>query len=312
MKVLVTGGAGFIGSHIADALVAAGHEVTVVDNLSSGKRENVNPKAKLCVADVASPDMARIFSEGKFDAVDHHAAQASVSVSVKEPLLDARVNIMGIINLLQESVRTGVKRFIFASSGGTVYGATDKLPADESLPFAAFSPYGVSKVASELYLKVYALQHGLQYVALRYGNVYGPRQDPHGEAGVVAIFSQKMLGGGNPMIFGDGEYGRDYVYVDDIVRANLAALEKGENEGINIGTGVATTTNRIFEVLREKSGYPRDAEHGPPRAGDLRANYLNAAKARKVLGWTPQVPLELGLERTVAWFRERAQKKGKA
>ncbi len=307
MNVLVTGGAGFIGSHIVDAHVKAGDKVTVVDNLATGKRDNVNSKAHLCVADVSSPEITRIFAEGKFDLVSHHAAQASVSVSVKEPLMDARVNILGMINLLENCLKHRVRKMIFASSGGTVYGAVEKLPADESLPFAAGSPYGVSKVASELYMQVYAAQHGLKCTALRYGNVYGPRQDPFGEAGVIAIFAEKMLGQGKPVIHGDGEYLRDYVYVGDVVRANMLASTKGDGEGINIGTGVATSTNTIFRVLKEATAYPHAEEHGPPRPGDLRANYLANAKAKKVLGWSPEINLEQGLRLTVDWFKGRAK-----
>jgi len=309
MKILVTGGAGFIASHITDAFIAAGHEVTILDNQATAKRENINPKARVAEVDVAdAAAVDGVFAKGKFDLVDHHAAQASVSVSVKEPILDARTNIIGAINLLQSCVRHGVKKFVFASSGGTVYGATDRLPATEELPFAASSPYGVSKVTTELYLRVWREQHGLTFTALRYANVYGPRQDPHGEAGVIAIFSQRMMGGGKPVIFGDGEYLRDYVFVDDVVRANVMALEKGDNEGINIGTGVRTSTNQLFRMMKNLTGYPGPEEHGPARAGDLRDSCLNATKAGKILGWEPKVGMEEGLRRTVEWFRSRVRK----
>jgi len=305
MKILVTGGAGFIGSNIADALVAAGHEVEVVDNLSNGKRENLNPQAVFHQLDITSPELSQIFERGHFDVVCHHAAQASVSVSVKEPAMDARVNILGAINLLENCVKFGVKKFLFASSGGTVYGATERLPAVETLPFDASSPYGVSKVATELYLRVYSSVHGLKYTALRYANVYGPRQDPHGEAGVVAIFSMRMLAGGRPVIFGDGENMRDYVFVGDVVDANLRALNAGDNDCFNIGTGVRVSTNRLFSLMKELTGFKGKDEHGPARAGDLRDSCLDASKAKKVLGWSPKVPFEEGLRTTVNWFKER-------
>jgi UDP-glucose 4-epimerase len=309
MRILVTGGAGFIASHITDAYVAAGHEVTILDNQASAKRENINPKAQVAEVDVSDASAVEgVFGKGRFELVNHHAAQASVSVSVKEPILDARTNIIGAINLLQSCVRHKVGKFVFASSGGTVYGATDRLPATEELPFAASSPYGVSKVTTELYLRVWREQHGLTFTALRYSNVYGPRQDPHGEAGVIAIFSQRMMGGGKPVIFGDGEYLRDYVFVEDIVRANVAALEKGDNEGINIGTGVRTSTNQLFRTMKALTGYPGPEEHGPARAGDLRDSCLDAAKAKRLLGWEPKVGMEEGLRRTVEWFRPRVKK----
>jgi UDP-glucose 4-epimerase len=280
--------------------------VEVVDNLSNGKRENLNPKAVFHQMDITSTEVQQIFERGRYDIVNHHAAQASVSVSVKEPALDARINILGVINLLENCVKHGVKKFIFASSGGTVYGATDKLPAVETLPFDAGSPYGVSKVATELYLRVYSQVHGLKYTALRYANVYGPRQDPHGEAGVVAIFSMRMLASGRPVIFGDGENMRDYVYVGDVVDANLRALAAGDNDFFNIGTGVRVSTNKLFKVMKELTGFKGADEHGPARAGDLRDSCLDASKAGQVLGWAPKVSIESGLRTTVDWFRAKA------
>ncbi len=304
MKILITGGAGFIGSHIADAYISAGHEVTVLDDLSNGRKENLNPKARFVKADVADSAVEKVFTEGQFEVVNHHAAQASVSVSVKDPERDARVNIMGALNLLGNCVRHGVRKFIFASSGGTVYGPTDRLPAVETLPFDAASPYGVSKVATELYLRVFGMVHGLRYTALRYSNVYGPRQDPHGEAGVVAIFSRKMLSGGKPVIFGDGEYLRDYVYVADVADANVKALAMGGDGAFNIGTGVRTSTNRLFRLIKGLAGYAGPEEHGPDRAGDIRDSCLDAGLARRELGWAPRTALEEGLRETVAWFRK--------
>jgi len=307
MKILVTGGAGFIGSNIVDAYVAKGHDVEVVDNLSNGKRENLNPKAVFHHLDITSPELGQIFERGHYDVVCHHAAQASVSVSVKEPALDAQVNILGAINLLENSVKIGVKKFLFASSGGTVYGATEHLPAVETLPFDASSPYGVSKVATELYLRVYSSVHGLKYTALRYANVYGPRQDPHGEAGVVAIFSMRMLSGGKPVIFGDGENMRDYVYVGDVVDANVRALTAGDNDCFNIGSGVRVSTNQLFAEMKELTGYKGNDEHGPARAGDLRDSCLNASKAKRILGWSPKMSFKDGLRQTVEWFRNKAK-----
>ncbi|MEK7767410.1 MAG: NAD-dependent epimerase/dehydratase family protein, partial [bacterium] len=302
MKILVTGGAGFIGSHVADAYVAAGHQVSVLDSLVTGRRENVNSKATLHVHDIQSPEAAALVARERFDLINHHAAQASVPVSVKDPLLDARVNILGLLNLLQAAASSGVKKVVFAQSGGTVYGPTDRLPAEETLPFDAASPYGVSKVASELYLRVYAREHGMKFTALRYANVYGPRQDPHGESGVVAIFSERMLAGGKVVVFGDGEYLRDYVYVGDVVRANVLALEKGDNEGINIGTGKRTSTNELFRTIKALTGYAGPETHGPERAGDLRDSCLAVGKAARVLGWEPRVGIEEGLRQTVEWF----------
>jgi len=303
VKILVTGGAGFIGSHIVDAYVAAGHSVEVVDNLSNGHRENLNPKAVFHELDITTPGLAGIFERGKFDMVNHLAAQASVSISVKDPALDARVNILGAVNLLENCVKTGVRKFIFASSGGTVYGPTDRLPAVETQPFDASSPYGVSKVATELYLRVYSSVHKLKYTALRYSNVYGPRQDPHGEAGVVAIFSRKMLSGGKPVIFGDGLYLRDYVYVGDVVDANVRALERGDNDAFNIGTGTRTSTNEVFAVIKELTGFAGAEEHVPDRPGDLRDSCLDSRKAGEILGWKPRTSLREGLRETVEWFR---------
>ncbi len=304
-KILVTGGAGFIGSHVADGYLKEGHDVTILDNQVGRRRANLNTDVKAVELDITSPELANLFERERFDIVNHHAAQASVPLSVKDPELDARINILGGLNLLQASVRCNVKKFIFASSGGTVYGNTDQLPAVEELPFAANSPYGVSKVATELYLKVYAEQYRLAFTVLRYSNVYGPRQDPHGEAGVVAIFTEKMLAGGTPVINGDGEFFRDYVYVGDVVRANLLALTRCENEAVNIGTGIRTSTTQLFASLKALTGYSGPSKHGPPRPGDLRDSCLAVDKAKRTLGWEPRVPLEEGLQQTVKWFRSR-------
>jgi UDP-glucose 4-epimerase len=308
MKILVTGGAGFIGSHVADAYLAAGHSVAILDWEASRKKQNIPAGVTVYDMDINSPDVAGVFDRERFDIVNHHAAQVSVSLSVREPILDATTNILGILNLLEQCVRCGVKKFIQASSGGTVYGPTTKLPATEDLPFDASSPYGVSKVATELYLRVYRKEKGLQFTALRYSNVYGPRQDAHGEAGVVAIFTEKMLQGVSPVIYGDGEIVRDYTFVGDIARASVLALGSGDGEGINIGTGVKTTTNGLFRHLKRLTGYAGPEKHGPDRPGDLRENYVANVKAKRVLGWEPRIGLEEGLKITVDWFRRKLGK----
>ena len=308
MKILVTGAAGFIGSHVADAYMAAGHSVAIMDWEASKKKQNIPAGATVYDMDINSPDVAGVFERERFDVVNHHAAQVSVSLSVREPKLDATINILGILNLLEQCARYGVGKVIHASSGGTVYGPTTKLPATEELPFDASSPYGVSKVAIELYLRVYGMNKGLKFTALRYSNVYGPRQDAHGEAGVVAIFTGKMLQGASPVIHGDGEIVRDYVFVGDVARASVLALGAGDGEGINIGTGVKTTTNGLFRHLKRLTGYAGPENHGPDRPGDLRENYVANGKAKRVLGWEPRVGLEEGLATTVEWFRRKPGK----
>lgn len=311
MRILVTGGAGFIGSHLVDALVARGHEVIVVDNLTSGHKENLHPAARFYLRDICSPEMEEVFKREKPELVNHHAAQIDVRRSVADPGEDARVNITGLLNLLQNCVRHKVKGVIFASSGGVVYGEPAELPVREEYPKGPLSPYGVSKLASEYYLYCFTRVHGLPYVALRYGNVYGPRQDPHGEAGVVAIFGNKMLQGETPTIYGDGEQLRDYVYVQDVVRANLLAMEKllqdplsSLGKGIdgaayNIGTGKGTSVKELFRLLKKVVGYRGEAAYGPERAGELKRIYLDCGKAREELGWRAEIELEEGLKYTV-------------
>ncbi len=316
MQILVTGGAGFIGSNLVDALVDEGHEVVVVDNLSSGKRENLNPAARFYELDICDPMLEEVFRKEKIDYVNHHAAQIDVRHSVADPVDDARANILGLLNLLENCRKYGVKGVVFASSGGVVYGEPTKLPAAEKFPKGPQSPYGVSKLTSEFYLAYYAGVMNLPYIALRYANVYGPRQDPHGEAGVVAIFGQKMLRGETPVIYGDGEQVRDYVYVGDVVRANLLALKRLQEGGIscgsggcaindfayNIGTGEGTSVNRLFELLKEITGFTGEPEYGPERKGELRKIYLDVGKAKAELGWEPEVELREGLRRTVEYL----------
>jgi UDP-glucose 4-epimerase len=321
MKILVTGGAGFIGSHIVDALLAAGHTPAVLDDLSSGSPANLPADVPLHVGDIADPEaVARAFAAERPEAVCHQAAQMSVSRSVREPAFDARVNVLGLINVLDAAVRHDVGRFVFASSGGVLYGDVTS-PAPETTPAGPVSPYGITKWVGERYLEFYAREHGLAAVALRYSNVYGPRQNPHGEAGVVAIFCKKYLAGEPARINGDGRYLRDYVYGPDVALANLAALtsdaggiRSGSLTSLNIGTGLATDVNELEamvrgamqEVLAERGrteSLPLP-EHGPARSGDLRSNMVDPALAAQRLSWRPTVGLAAGLSRTARWFAE--------
>jgi len=308
MKILITGGAGFIASNICDAYIKAGHKVVVVDNLSSGKKVNLNPKAKFYRVDICDKKKINdIFKKEKPDMVNHHAAQIDVRKSVSDPMFDAGVNIIGTLNLLENSILYKVKKFIFASSGGVMYGECGRiLPTETKIP-EPLSPYGVAKRTVEIYLNYYAKTYGLNYLALRYGNVYGPRQDPHGEAGVVAIFSRRMLKGENVVIFGDGECVRDYVYVEDVARANLLAMERLENDTVNIGTAIGTSVNGLFEKMKVTSGYSKEAIHEAPRPGDLKKSILNYSKASTLLDWEPSVPLEKGLEKTIEYFRNELE-----
>lgn len=304
-RVLVTGGAGFIGSHVVDLLLAEGHKVAVVDNLSTGRRENVNPQADFFLVDIGSPDLAAVFDAVRPQAVVHLAAQASVPVSVADPARDAAVNILGSVNLLQQSVRAGVDKFVYVSTGGALYGEPQYLPCDEDHPIVPLSPYGVSKHTVEHYLHFYRQVHGLAYTVLRLANVYGPRQDPFGEAGVVAIFTQRMLDGEQVVIYGSGEQERDFVYVLDCARAAVLALSRGDGQAYNIGCGRGTTINALFALMRSITGYTLEPRYDPPRPGDVFRSFLNADKARRELGWEPTVSLDEGLRRTVAHFRRR-------
>jgi UDP-glucose 4-epimerase len=304
MKVLVTGGAGFIGSHIVDAYLAAGHNVIVVDDLSTGKMANLNPAAKLYRMDIRDPELAKVFERERPDFVNHHAAQAAVRRSIEEPLFDAEVNILGSINLIENARRMGVKRFIYISSGGAIYGEPQTLPCDETHPIVPICPYGATKHTVEHYLHMVQVNFGLEYTVLRYANVYGPRQDPNGEAGVVAIFAGRMLNDQQAIINGDGENTRDFVYVGDIARANLLALTVAHPCGAyNIGCGIPTSINQIFSMLKRITGSPMPEVHGPAKLGETRQIYLNTEKAHRELGWQPEVVLEEGLRQTVEYFR---------
>jgi len=305
MKILITGAAGFIASHVADAYLAAGHEVVIVDDLSSGKRVNLPQAAKFYHADIRSPEAREIVRNERPQVLSHHAAQMDVRRSVADPAFDAEVNVLGFINMLEAARETGVSRVLFASSGGAVYGEQEEFPAPESHPHNPLSPYGITKATGEHYLFYYHAVYGLPYVALRYGNVFGPRQDPHGEAGVVAIFTERLLAGQTPTINGDGKQTRDYVFVGDVVRANVAALASGFVGPINIGTGIETDVNTLYAHLRVLTGSPHPAQHGPAKAGEQRRSVVAIDRAREALGWRPEVPLEEGLRRTVEFFRAR-------
>ena len=303
MRVLVTGGAGFIGSHIVDACVAAGHEVTVIDDLSTGHRENVNAKARFLPLDIRSEEIDGLFRESRFEIVSHQAARGNVRASMEDPWVYADVNVRGGINLLEAARRHGVRKIVYSSTGGCVYGELQYWPADERHPIRPRDPYGASKASFELYLPVYEMNYGLQYTILRYPNVYGPRQDPFGEAGVVSIFTGQMLLGKPTIINGDGEQSRDYVFVGDVVQANVLALEGGDNDVFNLGWGRGTTVNEIFHGLRALTGYAGEEHHGPAKLGEVRRNDLDASKIKSALGWKPRVALEEGLRRTVEFFR---------
>lgn len=303
MKALITGGAGFIGSHIADLFIENGWEVLIVDDLSSGRIENVNPAAEFFELDIGAPEVTVLLARHKPDVVVHAAAQISVARSVREPAFDARQNITGPLDMLMACVDAGVRKVIFSSSGGTVYGEVPGAPAAEDAPFNPLSPYGISKMAFEYYLDFFHSQYGLYYTILRYGNVYGPRQDPHGEAGVVAIFAKGMISGKTPTINGDGLFYRDYVYVKDVARANLLAVDRGHNRAYNIGTGVATDVNQIHRLVADSVGFGGPPNHGPARAGDLKRSVLDIARAAAELGWQPEFTLEQGMKLTVDYFR---------
>jgi UDP-glucose 4-epimerase len=303
MKVLVTGGAGFIGSHLADRLLKDGHEVVILDDLSTGHVEHLHPDARFYQMDVHSPWLDELFKIERPEAVLHQAAQASVRRSVEDPVFDASVNVLGTVTLLQASVRHGVRRFLFASTGGALYGEADVIPTPEDYPTLPVSPYGASKLAAEVYLRTFHALHGLSYAALRYANVYGPRQDPHGEAGVVAIFARRLLNGESARINGDGKQTRDFVYVGDIADANARALTSDAVGSFNVGTGVETDINTIFQLLKRLSGNNQAEVHGPAMSGEQRRSVVDARKLEKVMGWRSQTSLESGLDATVRYFR---------
>ena len=319
MRVLITGGAGFIGSHIVDACRANGHEPFVIDDLSSGSKANLPADVPLYQVDICDqPKLAKVFQEVRPEAVCHQAAQMSVSRSVREPAFDAQVNVLGLIQVFDEAVKVGCKRIVFASSGGVLYGDVTE-PADENTPSGPISPYGISKWAGEQYLQFFVRERGITGVAMRYANVYGPRQNPHGEAGVVAIFCKKKLAGEGAVVNGDGKYDRDYVFGPDVAAANVKAMTAeipGGFMAFNIGTAIKTDVNQLEGAIREelqkiwtstgRTGTVPAAGHGPARAGDLRSSVIDPTRAGKILGWKPTVTLAQGVQRTVKWFADHA------
>ena len=306
MKVLVTGGAGFIGSHVVDILLDAGHQVAIVDNLwekGGGRMENVNPKAAFYKVDVRDAALAEVFDKERPQAICHLAANHSVKISTDDPVHDAQVNILGLINLLQCAEHFGARKVIFSSSGAT-YGTVEKMPINEVTPRNPESPYGITKMASEFYLRFWKELHGLDFTALRYGNVYGPRQDPTGEAGVIAIFARQILLGIPVRIDWDGEQQKDYVYVRDVARANLLALTKGSGEAFLIGTGFGTSVNALYRGLADIIGHEVEVVHAPKRPGDIYMTYFDCTKAKEQLGWSAETGLEEGLSFTVEFFKK--------
>jgi UDP-glucose 4-epimerase len=313
MRILVTGGAGFIGSAVADAYLERGHEVAVVDDLSAGSTEHLDSRARLYRVDVRAAELDEVFAAERPEVVSHHAAQVSIRRSVEDPPGDASVNVLGSLNVFEAARRHGVRRVIFASTGGALYRDEEPgVPADETRPCRPRTPYAVAKCSVEHYLDYYSAAFGLEAIALRYANVYGPRQDPHGEAGVIAIFMQRILAGVAPTIFGDGEQVRDFVYVADVAAANARALEApappGEALVLNIATGVGTSVNAAWRTIERLARPGIGAYHEPARSGDVRWNVLDASRARRALGWSPAVGMEEGLERTWEWFTARARR----
>jgi UDP-glucose 4-epimerase len=312
-RILVTGGAGFIGSHVAEAYLERGDRVMVLDSLVHGRRENVPAGAEFAELDIRDAEAARLVREWKPDVLNHHAAQMDVRVSVADPRFDAAVNVDGLLNLLEAAREAGVRRVLYVSSGGVVYGEPERRPTPETAPKQPESPYGVSKLAGEHYLFYYHRVHGLEYAALRYSNVYGPRQDPHGEAGVVAIFSTKLLDGEPLTVFGDGEQTRDYVFVADVVAANLALTDARlpratslDDRGFNVGTGVETSVNQLARLLTRAAGREEEVRQAPARPGELRHSSLDTSKLRG-LGWAPRVGVEEGLGQTFRWIAGQRQ-----
>jgi UDP-glucose 4-epimerase len=308
-KILVTGGAGFIGSHLVDALIKRRHRVIIIDNLSTGKKENINKKAKFYKIDICSPKIGEIFKKEKPEIVFHFAAQINVRKSVENPLLDAKVNILGSLNVIQNFLKSRTSNlkhptFIFASTGGAIYGEAKKIPTPEDYPANPISPYGIAKLTVENYLKFYKENFGLKFISLRFSNVYGPRQDPKGEEGAVAIFIERLLKGERPTIFGNGSQTRDFIFVGDAVSACLKAMEyKGEKEIFNIGTGIETSINELYEILSKLLKTKIKPKYAPEKPGDLKRSCLDISLAKRELKWKPKYNLEEGLKRTVKFFK---------
>lgn len=302
MKIVVTGGAGFIGSHVAEIFIEAGHEVMVLDDLSRGKESNIPDGASFVKASIINDDLIKIFASFKPQAICHHAAQISVRDSVADPFTDMKVNIEGMVRTLEASRQTGVEYFIFASTGGALYGDQLEYPAPETHPTYPLSPYGISKLAGEKYLYFYRRQYGIKGVALRYSNVYGPRQDPEGEAGVVAIFCKALVEGRSPTINGDGTQTRDFVFVRDVAKANLLALERKVEGEFNIGSGIETNINQVAEKIAKSAGSNLPFRHGPPKPGEQLRSVLDYSLAKKVLGWVPETQFDAGIKKTWEFF----------
>jgi len=302
LNILVTGGAGFIGSNIVDKYIDEGHNVFVIDNLSTGFQNNVNKKAKLYVLDLYKDSIKKVLKKNNIEVINHHAAQIDVRKSVEDPKFDAQVNIEGSLNLFQAAINNGVKKIIFASTGGAIYGEQETFPADENHPTKPLSPYAISKLAVEKYLYFYKKSYGINYVILRYANVYGPRQNPLGEAGVVSIFCENILQNKKPIINGDGMQTRDYVFVEDVVNANVSALDLKTSETVNIGTSVETDVNYLFDFINKYFGSKYKEVHGEPKAGEQLRSVISCEKAMDILNWRPQNNINEGLEKTCKWF----------
>jgi UDP-glucose 4-epimerase len=319
MRALVTGGAGFIGSHLVDRLLAEGHEVDVVDNLSTGRLPNLGDartdrsrRFTFHQLDVRDPGLVDVLGRRKPEVIFHLAAQASVAVSVAQPVFDAEVNVLGTLNVCQGALAAGSRKVLFASSGGAVYGTVDEIPVREGHPQRPVSPYGVAKKVGGDYLHYYRELHGLEYTALALANVYGPRQDSQGEAGVVSIFGAALLSGERPTIFGDGEQTRDFVFVDDVVDAFVRGVDRGDGLFINVGTGVETTVQRLYDAMASVVGFDEPARYGPPRQGDVRRSAVDPGRAEIHLGWKPFTALEQGVKRTIDWLSEQQASRGRS
>ena len=305
MKILVTGGAGFIGSHVADAYIERGHTVHILDDLSGGREENLPEDAAFHQLDIRSDEAAELIRKERYDVICHHAAQMDVRKSVADPSFDADVNIRGFLNLMEAGREAGLKKVVFASTGGAIYGEPEYVPQDEEHILQPLSPYGITKLTTEKYLFFYKAQYGIENVVLRYANIYGPRQNPYGEAGVVAIFTERMLDGKQAVINGDGKQTRDYVFVKDVVKANVMALDYDASDIFNIGTARETSVNELFRLIRDEIDESIPEKHVEGKPGEQRRSVLSYDHSREVLGWEPTVDLESGLKQTVNWFRER-------
>ncbi len=310
MNILITGGAGFIASHIADAYIAEGHNVVIVDDLSGGFKENLNPKARFYQIDIRSEKLEEVFQKEKIDVVNHLAAQMDVRRSVADPKFDASVNVVGGLNLFESARKYQVKKIIFSSTGGAIYGEQDYFPADEEHPTRPLSPYGITKLCTEKYLFFYNAVYNINHVILRYANVYGPRQNPHGEAGVVAIFCNKMLKGEKPIINGDGKQTRDYTYVGDVVKANLLALKHNGSAIYNVGTGIESDVNKLFFELRSHLNPSCPEQHAPAKAGEQQRSVISFKKIERELGWRPTIQFEEGLRLTAEYFKKKFSQPG--